>query len=306
MDQKEYLPIRDVYCEITDNCNLKCPHCYRLDRNKKRDLPYDEVIKRFELAKELEAQNVFLTGGEPLLHKDIEKIIDAASSYDFNLVLLTNGTAKLPANIEKVNTVNVSMEFYGTKQDEFRGTKNLFNRACEFLDSLKGKVHRNVLTALFSENREDYEKLIEVAEQHADGIVFDRYVPHNPYPKPYAAENYKDVLKFFYEQAKLRNIDVKCYDPIFYVVYPELGLTRFRCKGRLFITTDEKYSLCPFYPKYYDTLEEALDERADEPLPEECLLCEHKESCHGGCPATRLCSYKTLTKKDSLCFINSK
>ena len=66
----------NVQIEITDKCNLFCPHCYHFDNSDGRkkpslDLSDDSVMN---IAGKLVAANVMgviLTGGEPMLRKNL-------------------------------------------------------------------------------------------------------------------------------------------------------------------------------------------------------------------------------------------
>lgn len=92
-----FMPIHQSI-ELTTRCNFWCEYCYRntqkASKTKITDytMPSDQVIKMLEkLAKE-GVWVVELTGGEPLLHPDIVKIIDYCGK-NFNLcAILTNCT----------------------------------------------------------------------------------------------------------------------------------------------------------------------------------------------------------------------
>ena len=61
---------------LTDNCNLRCSYC--MPEGKISDihyLPVETVLKCVESAVCLGITNFRLTGGEPLIYPDIEKLI---------------------------------------------------------------------------------------------------------------------------------------------------------------------------------------------------------------------------------------
>jgi radical SAM protein with 4Fe4S-binding SPASM domain len=90
------------------------------------------------------------------------------------------------------------------------------------------------------------------------------------------------------------------YEPFHWVLHGG-GTPRFRCKQRVFCGADGRYKPCPFYPRSFATAREVAAERAGEPLPRKCEGCEHAETCHGGCPATRLVVRGSLSERDPLC-----
>jgi len=104
--------LRYILIHITNNCNLKCKHCY-VDK-KGLDMPiniFQEVVEQFF---NMGGLKVMVTGGEPLLHPDIEEIFSTVRDYDLRLELLTNGTlidSRLSDVIKKyVDEVQVSID----------------------------------------------------------------------------------------------------------------------------------------------------------------------------------------------------
>ena len=89
-------PIQSTF-ELTPRCALNCKMCYvhlhpkeipRIGRG--RELTADEWIK---LGKQAQEEGVFLlciTGGDPLLHPEFEKIWKELSQLGFRIVLQTN------------------------------------------------------------------------------------------------------------------------------------------------------------------------------------------------------------------------
>jgi len=93
-------PLRDLRISVTDRCNFRCVYCMPKDVFG-RDypfLPHDELL-RFEeitrLARLFKAQGVNkirLTGGEPLLRKNVERLIEMLAGIGgLDLTLTTNG-----------------------------------------------------------------------------------------------------------------------------------------------------------------------------------------------------------------------
>lgn len=89
--ERNYSSIR---LEITSKCNLNCQYCHNaLFNNSKDDMTSEDIIK---LVKNLDKKNkikkVLLTGGEPLLNKDVCKIIEEFTKLGIKLDMVTNGT----------------------------------------------------------------------------------------------------------------------------------------------------------------------------------------------------------------------
>lgn len=113
---------KKIYVEITNDCNLTCSFCPRNNRTKE----YITITKFQELLKKLKGYTKYLyfhIMGEPLLHKDINELINIASK-DFYVNITTNGY--LIKNIEnntKIRQINISLhsfnKSYGKSLDEY-------------------------------------------------------------------------------------------------------------------------------------------------------------------------------------------
>ena len=76
--------------ELTDKCNLRCNYCYRESDSTKRTF-LDNPLQFLDELYKIGIRHVELSGGEPLLHPDISRILQFLGEK-FNLVaLLTNG-----------------------------------------------------------------------------------------------------------------------------------------------------------------------------------------------------------------------
>jgi len=88
---KNILAVRDWHWEITKGCNLKCLHCIIGDRSS-RELTTQESLSAISRIVQLGGKNLRLTGGEPLMRKDLGLIIQEAHASGLGLDLITNGT----------------------------------------------------------------------------------------------------------------------------------------------------------------------------------------------------------------------
>ena len=77
----------------TSTCNLSCNFCSVKDRNhEKLDLEEQIIPVVEELSKKGLKSVILSGGGEPLIYKDFNKLIDDLSSKDLEIGLITNGT----------------------------------------------------------------------------------------------------------------------------------------------------------------------------------------------------------------------
>ena len=70
--------------QITGRCNFNCLHCFNCKDNKnlQSQFTYEEIVKLLDDAKACGIHCVSLTGGEPLIHKDIKKITIQAYGHN--------------------------------------------------------------------------------------------------------------------------------------------------------------------------------------------------------------------------------
>ena len=92
-------PIRDLRVSLTDRCNFRCfyclPHGEPPIAPKEQMLSYEEIEYVCDIFVSLGIQKIRLTGGEPMMRRDIETIIGKLSQLKLNgledLALTTNG-----------------------------------------------------------------------------------------------------------------------------------------------------------------------------------------------------------------------
>ena len=92
-------PIRDLRVSLTDRCNFRCfyclPHGEPPIAPKEQMLSYEEIEYVCDVFVELGIEKIRLTGGEPMMRRDIETIIEKLSALKakglLDLALTTNG-----------------------------------------------------------------------------------------------------------------------------------------------------------------------------------------------------------------------
>ena len=92
-------PIRDLRVSLTDRCNFRCfyclPHGEPPVAPKKQMLSYEEIEYACDIFVELGIEKIRLTGGEPMMRRDIEQIIFKLAQLKakglHDLALTTNG-----------------------------------------------------------------------------------------------------------------------------------------------------------------------------------------------------------------------
>jgi len=123
--------MRDWNWEITNKCNLRCLHCI-VGECHRCELTTREVLIAISRIVKLGGKNIKLTGGEPLMRKDINLIIQEAHSLGLNVDLITNGTMLNDDFLKKyagrINHIAVSIDGPKKIHDYIRG-KESYERA---------------------------------------------------------------------------------------------------------------------------------------------------------------------------------
>ena len=168
---------------LTDNCNLRCSYC--MPEGKISDihyLPVETVLKCVESAVCLGITNFRLTGGEPLIYPDIEKLITKMRNMSgVNFIgITTNGVfLSEKADVLKMagtDSINVSLDTVDS--DEFRKItgRNCLKNVIDGIDAaLDSRIKLKINTVLRSEV--DVLKMTEFANDKNIDIRFIELMP---------------------------------------------------------------------------------------------------------------------------------
>lgn len=136
-----------VVWNTTRRCNLKCVHCYAtaLDEEKGTDPMSTEQGKA--LIDDLAAYGapvLLLSGGEPLVRKDLVELAAYATSQGMRAVISTNGTLITKEKARELKHVNLSyvgISLDGAEEvhNKFRGVPNTFKKTLEGIENCKAE-----------------------------------------------------------------------------------------------------------------------------------------------------------------------
>ena len=100
-------PLRDLRISVTDRCNFRCTYCMPKEvfgrdfafADRAALLTFEEIARLTRLFVAHGVEKVRLTGGEPLLRRDLERLVAMLASIDGlrDLTLTTNGALLTPA-----------------------------------------------------------------------------------------------------------------------------------------------------------------------------------------------------------------
>jgi len=128
-------PILSLRITLTNRCNVNCLYCHHDGMVKSKDeMTADEVYTICKVAKNIGVQKIRLSGGEPLLKKDIVETVQKIGSLDFkDITMTTNGILleKYAEDLKKagLNRVNVSLDTLDRETYEFITKKDYLEDA---------------------------------------------------------------------------------------------------------------------------------------------------------------------------------
>lgn len=83
-------------------CNLSCTYCNEFDDSSK-PVPTEVMFSRVDKLAELDTTAITISGGEPLLHPDLEKIIARIRHHGMLAALISNGYLMTKERIKRLN-----------------------------------------------------------------------------------------------------------------------------------------------------------------------------------------------------------
>jgi organic radical activating enzyme len=102
INPKRIIGPHTICISLTNRCNVKCPGCLAF-KDKGRELDPGQLHNIFSIFRGYDVKRVALAGGEPLLRKDIHRIVKDASEQGLQTALCTNGTLLNEDGIREFN-----------------------------------------------------------------------------------------------------------------------------------------------------------------------------------------------------------
>ena len=171
-------PLQAVVIELTNRCNLRCPHCAS-NSGTARDgeLGTDDWLRILDEIAELGGDEVTLMGGEIFLHRDWLKICQHVNTTGMKLTIVTNGLLVTDRLFEKLSSLRLErlgVSLDGATDEGYRAARGVDGRARVF--KLLERVQASDLTevnAITTVSRTNLHELPLLYEQLKDtGIAW--------------------------------------------------------------------------------------------------------------------------------------
>ena len=120
--------INYIRVSLTDRCNLRCVYCMPeggIDKKEHHEIiRHEDVLKILKASAFLGISKVRFTGGEPLIVKDIDKLIYETSKINGieDIAITTNGILlnSMAGELKKAGLKRVNISLDSLKEDKFR------------------------------------------------------------------------------------------------------------------------------------------------------------------------------------------
>ncbi len=209
---KDFKP-KWIAWEITQRCNLSCVHC-----RSASDSDASRGIFTLERSKELIDEIsrfcqpvVVLTGGEPLMHKNVFEIAEYGTDRGFRMCLATNGVPVNDEICEKIKDSGikiVSLSLDGSTaeiHDNFRNQEGAFEGTIQAAKTLKKHNIEFIINSSFTRrNQEDIPEVYKLAKElGATAWYMFMIVPtgrgEELMEELISADDYDEILEWHYE-----------------------------------------------------------------------------------------------------------
>lgn len=340
IEQKQEAPYL-VALNLTRRCNLGCAHCY-LDAGMREGVGSDELstdeVKAVidDIADMSDECMIVLTGGEPLLRRDITELAAHGSSHGLMVVVGTNGlmlTEKRVAALQEAGVAGVGISLDSLDpdfHDNFRGAPGAWAKAMGGIDACrKAGLGFQLHFSVMEENAHEFADMVEFART-SGAIVLNVFflvcTGRGEKITNITVETYERVLREVTAVAHSEDrlmVRAKCaphfkrmareLDPDWAITSAQgyeaggcLAGTRY-CR----VTPEGGITACPYIEEEVGSIRETglAEIWRDAPvfkalrapvLEGRCGVCEYQKLC-GGCRARPLARDGNLMGEDFLC-----
>ncbi|MFD2386374.1 radical SAM/SPASM domain-containing protein [Enterococcus rivorum] len=317
-----------VYLHVTNDCPLHCIGCYSDDisRNCKINMSLEKICDIIKQLKKLEMKSLVISGGEPLLRKDIVEIVRFAKKemeipY---VVILTSGVTlneELSNELaEYLDEISISIDGFSKEVPTFLRDKGIFEKVEQAIIIAKNSNFKRirVLPTIHKNNIDYIENYNQYAKEQGVGISYSLLtVPPNDVLKDWipTKNQLKELAKkttMLGEELQLGvGVDSASLEDYYVTVCEKCGI------GEITVSIGTDGSVYPCHmthlPElkignvYNEQLKDIVD-RANKNYSKynvdsnsTCVSCQHKYFCGGGCRARAYMFTKDLSGDDPYC-----
>ena len=211
----EYVP-KWIAWEVTQRCNLKCVHCRCSsdESSSEGDFTTDEGKRLLSEIAAFAKPVVVLSGGEPLLRKDIFELASFGTSLGLRMCMATNGALvddDVCRRMEEADIKMVSLSLDGSTaaiHDDFRQCQGAFDGVMRAAETFRRNGRKFLINSSFTKrNQADIPNTFRLAKSlGATAWYMFMIVPtgrgEEIMSELISSEDYEEILEWHYQQEK--------------------------------------------------------------------------------------------------------
>ena len=227
-------PIKDLRISVIDKCNFRCPYCmpkeifgerYQFLKNNEL-LSFEEIYEITKIFAKIGVEKLRITGGEPLLRKDLNLLIKDLKSIDNikEIALTTNGflLQKHAQSLKESGLDRLTVSLDSLNSDSYKklNGQNLdLNKTLESIEfaNYVGFENIKINTVVMKGINED--QIIKLAEFGRKNNLIIRYIEYMDVGningwKPEDVVSAKEIIKIIEKKYKLSPLESNYYGEV--------------------------------------------------------------------------------------------
>jgi len=324
-DYKEELrknpKLKSLFIEATLACNEHCLHCGSNCGDVKMNKPLSDreiigVLAKLKNDLMLDKKGlpfISVTGGEPLLRKDLISLMSEISKLGYDWGMTSNGllidrSTAIACKNAGMYSISISLDGLKESHEWFRQTKDSYEKTLEAVDNLiEADIEKVMITTVIhKKNIDELDSIYEVVKKHNckmwritniepigraltnNDLMLDK----SDYKKilNYIADHQDDEIEILYSCNHYVGLDMeRKIRPWYYFCRAGLEVASIQYNGDISACLDieRRDELVfgnvredDFYTIWKNKFE--IFRQHKEEKSEKCSTCEHKENCQGG------------------------
>ena len=309
-----------LFLEVTSRCNARCEHCgSRCDGHEQGKEIEAKYLKKTlkEISEKYDASKVFLnvTGGEPLMRKDLFDILKYAVDLGFSWGMTSNGMLideEMVKKLEdaKMSTVSISIDGLEKTHEKFRKVPKSFKKIIKGIRLMQKSPVINIVqvtTVVNKNNIDELEDLYQLLLK--EGIQYWRVVNCDPIGRAIDnnhimldKDDYKRLFNFILEkqkEGKMKDVTYGCSHYVGLELEKQVRNFYFICTTGILVASilsNGDIYVCPNVPRrkeliqgnikkdsFVDVWENKYEffRNEDRCACDECKKCYHWNYCGG-------------------------
>ena len=320
-----------ILLELTHKCPLECAYCYnQLDFASTKDaMSKEDWFRVMEQSREMGAVQLGISGGEPLLNKDVVEIVEKANNLKFYTNLITSGVGAPKGIVAKLKAAGLKTVQLGIQSHDrdtmtlITNNKNSYDEKLAFAKEVKeAGLQLIVNTCITRQNIHQVGEIIELAESLGANYLEIANIQYYGWalknvnallPSQEQITKAREVTKYYREERK----DMKVFFvvPDYFAERPKACMNGW---GTTFITINPDGVALPCntantlpltFPNVKEfSIEQIWNEstafkyfRGDSWMKEPCRSCDEKEQDFGGCRCQAFALTGDMNAADPVC-----